>query len=110
MNSKEVNRRARTFLADAVSELKLVPFDAIRAWPEHPPSPSIKLNVPQDLLDADCTFTLLKNTLPSGDIEIAVQYRRYRFLGFSYMMADGFVLNVAGAFEPLSRQTIWDLT
>jgi hypothetical protein len=45
-----------------------------------------------------------------GDIQIAIQYRRYRFLGISQVMADGFVVTVAESVEPLSQQTIWDLT
>ena len=45
-----------------------------------------------------------------GDIQIAIQYRRYRFLGISQVLADGFVVTVAGSVEPLSQQTIWDLT
>jgi hypothetical protein len=32
-------------------------------------------------------FTLMKDTLPSGDIQIAIQYRRHRFLGISQVMA-----------------------
>jgi hypothetical protein len=45
-----------------------------------------------------------------GHIQIAIQYRRYRFLGISQVLADGFVVTVAGSVEPLSQQTIWDLT
>jgi hypothetical protein len=110
MNSREIHRRARVFLTDAVMQLKRLPTDSIRAWPEFPPSPNFDLNVPQELLDAKCMFTLMKDTLPSGDIQIAIQYRRYRFLGISQVMADGFVITVAGPLEPLSQQTIWGLT
>jgi len=110
MDSREIHRRAKVFLTDAVAKLKRLPSDAIRAWPEFPPSPSIDLNVPQELLEAKCEFTLMKDTHASGDIQIAIQYRRYRFLGISQMMADGFVITAAGPVEPLSQQTIWDLT
>jgi hypothetical protein len=110
MNSREIHRRARDFLTDAVAQLKSLPPDSIRAWPEFPPSPNVNLSVPQELLEAKCVFTLMKDTLPSGDIQIAIQYRRYRFLGISQVMADGFVIAAAGRVEPLSQQTIWDLT
>src|SRR5450631_3809692 len=46
MDSREIHRRAKVFLTDAVAKLKRLPSDAIRAWPEFPPSPSIDLNVP----------------------------------------------------------------
>src|ERR1700722_10203318 len=95
MDSREIHRRANVFLTDTVAQLKRLPSDAIRAWPEFPPSPSINLNVPQELLEAKCEFRLMKDTHPSGDVQIAIQYRRYRFLGISQMMADGFVITAA---------------
>jgi hypothetical protein len=110
MNSREIRGRARVFLTDAVAQLQRLPSDSIRAWPEFPPSPNVNLNVPRELLEAKCVFTLMKDTLPSGDVQIAIQYRRYRFLGISQVMADGFVITAAGSVEPLSQQTIWDLT
>jgi hypothetical protein len=107
MHSREIHRRAKSFLADAVAGLKGLPFDTIRAWTS---TPNFDLHVPQELLDAKCEFILIKDTLPSGDIEIAVQYRRYRYLGFSQMMADGFVIKTSGGLDPLSQERIWDLT
>jgi hypothetical protein len=52
----------------------------------------------------------MKDTLASGDIQIAIQYWRRRSLGFSQVMADGFVITVGGTLEPLSKEAIWDLT
>jgi hypothetical protein len=88
----------------------LVPKSSPRSCRLHFAVRSPAKNVPQELLEAKCVFTLMKDTLPSGDIQIAIQYRRYRFLGISQVMADGFVITVAGSVEPLSQQTIWDLT
>jgi hypothetical protein len=110
MNAQEISRRARAFLIDAVARLRRLPIDTMRAWPDHPPSPDFDLGVPAELLEARCRFTLMKDTLASGDIQIAIQYWRKRSLGFSQVMADGFVITLAGTLEPLSQQAIWDLT
>jgi hypothetical protein len=80
MNSREIHGRARVFLADAVAQLKRLPPATICAWPAFPPSPNFDLKVPQELRDAKCVFTVMKYTFPSGDIEIAVQYFRRRYL------------------------------
>jgi hypothetical protein len=110
MSSQEIHARARAFLTDAVAQLRRLPIDTLRAWPSYPLRPDFDLNAPGELLAAKCTFTLMKDTLPSGDIQIAIQYRRCRHLGFSQVLADGFVITVGGALEPLSQQSIWDLT
>lgn len=110
MNSQEIHTRARAFLMDAVARLRRLPIETMRAWPNHPPSPEFDLGAPADLQEAKCTFTLMKDTLPSGDIQIAIQYWRHRSLGFSQVMADGFVITVGGTLEPLSKEAIWGLT
>jgi hypothetical protein len=110
MNSQEIHNRAKAFLTDAVAQLRQLPIETMRAWPNHPPSPYFELRAPAELLAAKCTFTLMKDTPPSGNIQIAIQYRRHRHLGFSKVMADGFVITVGGVLEPLSQQAIWDLT
>jgi hypothetical protein len=87
-----------------------VPLATIQEWPEYPASTTFDLAVPTDLLQHKCAFTLMKDTLPNGDIRVAVQFSRYRFLGMSDMTADGFIISVAGAVKEFSQQDHWDLT
>lgn len=84
----EIRRRADEFLKQTISRLRSTPLSTIREWPEYPASITLDLGVPVDLLEK-CVFTLMKDTLPNGDIRVAVQFSRYRFLGMSDEAASG---------------------
>jgi hypothetical protein len=84
----------------------LVPKSSPRSCRLHSAVCSPAKSVPQQLLEAKCVFTLMKDTLPSGTYRLQFKYRRYRFLGISQVMADGSVITVAGSVEPPSRKTL----
>jgi|SRR5208283_1096256 len=106
----EIRRRADEFLKQTISCPRSTPVSTIREWPEYPASTTFDLGVPADLLENKCVFTLMKDTLPNGDIRVAVQFSRYRFLGMSDMTADGFIISADGTVKELSQRDHWDLT
>jgi hypothetical protein len=106
----EIRRRADEFLKQTISRLRSTPLSTIREWAEYPASTALDLGVPVDLLEKRCVFTLMKDTLTNGDIRVAVQFSRYRFLGMSDMTAEGFIISPDGTLKDLSQQDHWDLT
>jgi hypothetical protein len=108
MASEDLKRSAAVFVADCLERLRKLPFAEISGWPDYPSPPPTPLEVPEQL--RRYTFTLMKDRLPSGEVRVAIQRYRYRFLGIGDMKADGFVLAPDGATRPLSEQDIWDLT
>ena len=88
--------------------VKSVPFERIANWPDYPGQPDIDLQVPSEL--AKYKFTLMKDTLPNGDVRVGIQCYRYRFLGMGQMMTDGFVVSPDGRMRPLSDEDVWKLT
>lgn len=106
----EIKRRADEFLKQTISRLRSTPLSTIREWAAYPASTALDLGVPVDLLEKRRVFTLMKDTLPNGDIRVAVQFSRYRFLGMSDMTAEGFIISPDGTLKDLSQQDHWDLT
>jgi hypothetical protein len=107
MPSTETQLRAEDFVQASLSLLRSVPFERIARWPDYPGRPDIDLKVPSEL--AKYTFTLMKDTLPNGDIRVGIQCYRQRIIG-GQMMADGFVVSPDGKIRPLSEEDLWDLT
>ena len=109
MASGALKRAADSFMAECLDRLRKVPFSDIASWPEYPAKPPISLDVPEEL--SSYSFTLMKDTLPSGDLRVAIQRRRSRLLGITAeVTADGFVVAPDGLSRPLSQQDIRDLT
>ncbi len=108
MSSGAANFRTEGFLQEVVNRLRALSFKEIAKWPEYPDKPDINLHVPAEL--ADYTFTLMKDTLPDGDIRIGIQCYRHGFLGTGRMTVDGFVVSSDGKMRSLSDQDVWDLT
>jgi len=107
MSSSAAKLSANDFLREAVARLRLVPVEQIAQWPEYPRRPDVDLNVPQQL--AEYTFTLMKDTLPNGDIRVGVQCFRPGRLSVNQMSADGFVVSSSGEMRSLTEQDRWDL-
>lgn len=110
MDNIELQRRVDLFMSRAVSQWKSKSFATISELPEWPASVETDLEVPCDLLEQKCKFSLMKDTLPDGAIRVAVQYSRHRFLGIGEMSVDGFVVSPEGVLRGLSEQDRWDLT
>ena len=111
MKAAEVRHRALIFLREAVSKMRSNSFVHIHDIPEYPESTKVDLDIPRDLLDKECAFILMKDTLPDGAIRVAIQYSRPRFFGMSSdMVAEGFIISADGALRELSDQDRWDLT
>ena len=108
MTSAETKRRADQFLRAAIARLKATPFQLIAQWPDYPDQPKVNLEVPSEL--TKYKFTLMKDTLPNGDVRVGIQCYRYRFLGMGEMTADGFIVSPDGAVRPLTQEDTWDLT
>jgi hypothetical protein len=107
MTTSDTRSRADRFLRTLVEKLKAVPFQTIASWPDYPSPPPLDLEVPKDL--GKYKFTLMKDTLPSGDIRVAVQMYRARFVG-GQMTADGFVVSPNGNVRALSQEDLWAVT
>jgi hypothetical protein len=82
----------------------------LRKWPDYPAIPEIDLQVPEELRDQRSVFTAMKDTLPNGDVRVAVQYARHRFFGMSDMEVSGFIISADGKQRELSEKDRWDLT
>ena len=108
MSSSTAKLRAEDFLEVAVARLRSTPFEQIAKWPEYPGQPNVNLQIPAEL--AKYKFTLMKDTLPSGDVRVGIQCYRYRFLGMGQMSVNGFVISRDGTVRTLSEQDVWDLT
>jgi hypothetical protein len=108
ISSRDTKRRADAFLAECVARLRKTPFSAIAAWPNYPAAAPVDLQIPGEL--SRYKFTLMKDTLPTGELRVAVQRYRHRFLGMGEMTADGFVAAPDGSTRPLTDQDKWDLT
>lgn len=107
-SSREVKRRADAFLAECVARLRIVPFSEIARWPEYPAQVPVDLQVPKEL--SKYKFTLMKETLPTGEIRVAIQRYRYRFLGIGQVTAEGFVVSSDGTVRALTDRDKWELT
>lgn len=109
MASGDLKRSADGFMADCLDRLRKVPFSDISSWPEYPAVPPMPRDVPEEL--RSYTFTLMKDTLPTGEVRVAIQRYRSRLLGITAeVTANGFVVAPNGLTRPLSEQEIWDLT
>ena len=109
MKASEIKHRANEFLAATISRLRGESFATFREWPDYPASSKIDLGVPEELYEQKCVFTVMKDTLPNGDIRVAVQYARHRFIATD-MAVDGFIISADGTLKELSEQDRWDLT
>jgi hypothetical protein len=110
MKKHELQVRVQAFVNAAKDRLAALPKTEIEAWPNWPEVPPFSLEVPEDLSGHKYTFTVMKDTFPDGRIRLAIQCYRYRFLGYGWMSADGFVLYPDGSRSELSQQDIWDVT
>jgi hypothetical protein len=109
MASGSLKHSADTFMASCLDRLRNVPFSDLSKWPEYPAVTPMPLEVPKEL--SSSTFTLMKDTLPTGDVRIAIQRCRSRLLGITAeVTAHGFVVTPNGLTRPLSEQEIWELT
>lgn len=106
MTSQEIKRHADAFLAASLARLRNLPLSVLAKWPNYPAVAPVDLQVPNEL--SSYTFTLMKDTLPTGEIRIAIQRYRHRFLGMGEMSANG--LAPDQSVRPLSDQDVWDLT
>jgi hypothetical protein len=102
-------RRAVDFVQASLRALRDTPFAILATWPEWPGKPAVDLRVPDDL--AAYTFTLMKDTLHTGEVRIAIQAYGYAWPGmFNEAWARGFAVSTEGAVRPLSEEEHWDLT
>ena len=102
-------RRAVDFVEASLGKLRATPFATLVAWPEFPDRPTVDLRVPDDL--GPYTFTLMKDTLHTGEVRIAIQAYRYAWPGmFNEAWAKGFAMSSDGTVRPLTEQEHWDLT
>jgi hypothetical protein len=108
VTSQDIKRHADAFLAASLAPLRNLPFSVLAKWPDYPAEAPVDLQVPSEL--SSYTFTLMKDTLPTGEIRIAIQRYRHRFLGIGEMTANGFAAAPDGSVRPLSDQDVWDLT
>jgi|SRR5579863_5900950 len=109
MASRDLKRSADRFMVDCLDPLREAPFSDISSWPEYLAVRPMPLDVPEVL--SNYTFTLMKGTLPTGEIRVAIQRYRSRLLGITAeVTANGFVLAPNRATQPLNQQEIWDLT
>jgi hypothetical protein len=108
MNKRQLQLKAASFLQVTKDRIAALPRAEIEAWPNWPHIPSFCLEVPPEL--SSFQFTSIKHTFPDGRIRIAIQCYRYRFLGFGWMSADGFLLSPDGSRSELTLQDIWDVT
>ena len=108
MNKRELQLKATTFLQVTKNRIAALPRTEIDAWPNWPATPSFPLEVSPEL--SSFQFTVMKDTFPDGRIRIAIQCYRYRFLGFGWMSADGFMLSPEGLCSELTQQDIWNVT
>jgi hypothetical protein len=106
--SQATKRRAEEFLGSSLTRLKELSFLELASWPDYPARAPFDLAVPPELNLYN--FTLMKDTLPDGEIRIAIQRYRYRFLGVGEMVGDGFVIFPNGTTRPLSREDVWAIT
>jgi hypothetical protein len=106
----ELQARAQSFVNETKDRLAALSRTEIEAWPNWPEIAPFSLEVPQDLSSHNYTFTLMKDTFADGRIRLAIQCYRYRFLGYGWMSADGFVLSPDGSRSDLTQQDIWDVT
>jgi hypothetical protein len=90
-----------SFMTDCVDRLRKVPFSNISSWPEYPAMPPMPLNVPKEL--SSYTFNLMEDTLPTGEVRVAIQRYRSRLLGITAEVpANGFAVAPNGITRPLS--------
>ena len=108
MVSRATKRRADEFLETSLTRLRVLSFLELASWPDYPAKPPFDLAVPSDL--ELYNFTLMKDTLPDGEIRIAIQRYRYRLLGVGEMVGDGFVIFPNGTTRPLNREDVWAVT
>ncbi|MDP9090952.1 MAG: hypothetical protein M3O26_19725 [Pseudomonadota bacterium] len=109
MTSAETVAHADRFLSDAVGRLKQLPFSEFVVWPEYPAVSSIDLRIPVSL--SQYTFSVMKDTLPGGEIRIALQrLNRYARRGTRNTVVEGFVVALDGASRSLTQQEVWYLS
>lgn len=107
--SANTTARADQFIADAVGRLRALPFSEFLGWPEYPGVSSFDHRIPADL--SQYVFTLTKDTLPGGEIRIALQRRpRYQRRGNRNTSVDGFVVALSGTSRALKQQEVWYLS
>jgi hypothetical protein len=106
--SSERRRRAAVFVQAALESLRALPFSTITAWPEWPGRVPFDLRVPEEL--APYKLTVMKDTLPSGEIRIAIQAQSPGVVIAGEMWAMGFAMSSDGAIRPLAQEEHWDLT
>jgi hypothetical protein len=105
--SSERRQRAVEFVDRSLATLKATPFATLANRPEFDGRPNDDLDAPDDL--AEYKFTLMKDTLSTKEIRIAIQAYRGGFPGFSEVWARGFAISSAGFIRPLTDEELRDL-
>jgi hypothetical protein len=109
MASGDLTLCADSFMAHCLDRRRRVPFSNISRWPEYPAMPPMPLSVPKEL--NSYTFTLMIDTLPTGEVRVAIQRYRSRLLGITAeATANGFAVAPNGVIRTLSEHEIWDLS
>ena len=109
MTYADTTAQANRFLSDAVMRLKALPFSDFVVWPEYPDRSPIDLRIPATL--SQYIFTLTKETLPGGQIRIALQRRQLNAgHGTRGLVVDGFVIASDEISRSLNQREVWYLT
>ena len=108
MSHADAQAYADRFLKAAVLRLKSLTFFEFSAWPDYPGISSFELRTPANL--SQFTFTLMKDTLPNGEIRIVLQRRRHPLTGTYNTVVDGFAVAPNGTSRALREQEVWYLS
>jgi hypothetical protein len=107
MDTLPLRQRADHFASTYVAILREVSFSTLANWPDWPATSPMTLPAPPDL--GQYTFTMMKDTLPSGAIRIAIQLSREEFVT-SDIAIYGFVISPDGSTHPLTEHDVRELT
>ena len=105
MTFRETKDVANVFLAECLEGLRGLSFSEISKWPEYPGVPTADLRIPDALRHH--RFTLMKATLPTGEIRVAIQRYRHGFLGGKMALPVGFIMAPDGKTRSLSEHDLW---
>ena len=108
MKHREIWAKGCEFLPAATRRLAVLRFADIAKWPEWPGKPAVDLETPPEL--SSVRFTVMKDTQPDGNIRVAIQMYRYRFLGIGAMRADGFFISPENKLRWFTEKDTWEVT
>jgi hypothetical protein len=105
VTDRKAKELADAFLAECIEGLRSLSFAEISRWPDYPSAPPVDLHVPDGL--RHYKFTLMKATLPTGEIRLAIQRYRYGFLGGKMAVPVGFIIAPDGKTRSLTKHDLW---